>query len=205
MKCPFPIYTDPTLHLYRALGLTRQTGDAGLDSDAGDYLVQTTMEATMATIKRATQMPLRNPGHFTQLGGEFVFDGTLNTIYTHRMTTTRSHSPIRDICAVAGVSLEWIHYEPGPSPPPVHRRSIIAEEDEGEEEERETMVDANEWKIKRNEEIERMKQMKEMRTMGAKWGETRREVRVVGQDLEEADEEGIDDMTSQYGSLGLAH
>ena len=118
------MYTDPSLKLYRALGLTRQTGDAGPDDEAGDYLVQTALEATVSTIKRATQMPLRNPGAFLQLGGEFIFEGPLECTFAHRMTTTRSHAPIRDICADAGVRLEWIHYEPGESAPGYHRASF---------------------------------------------------------------------------------
>jgi hypothetical protein len=124
------MYTDPTLQLYRALGLTRQTGDAGLDAEAGDYLIQSALEATVATIKRATVMPIRNPGHFTQLGGEFIFDGTLNVSYTHRMVNTRAHAPIRDVCAQAGVRLKWVHYEPGPSAPSLHRASTISPLDE---------------------------------------------------------------------------
>ncbi|ORY32615.1 AhpC/TSA antioxidant enzyme-domain-containing protein, partial [Naematelia encephala] len=102
-KCPFKMYTDPTLALYRKLGLTRQTGNAGPDTDKGAYLIQTPLESTIQTIKRATQMPLRNPGHFTQLGGEFIFDSTLQVSYTHRMSTTRDHAPIRDVCEEAGV------------------------------------------------------------------------------------------------------
>ena len=118
------MYTDPSLSLYRALGLTRQTGDAGPDDEAGDYLVQSALEATMSTIKRATQMPLRNPGAFLQLGGEFIFEGPQDCTFAHRMTNTRSHAPIRDVCADAGVRLQWIHYEPGDRPPAYHRASF---------------------------------------------------------------------------------
>lgn len=152
-KCPFKMYTDPSLQLYRALGLTRQTGNAGPDSEAGSYLVQTPLEATVQTIKRATKMPLlHSPGHFTQIGGEFVFDGSLNVIYTHRMTTTRDHSPIEDVCAAAGMRLEYIHYEPGPLPPPVHRPSF-----EG----------AQEWVAERDEVLEEMRKKKEKRRGGS--------------------------------------
>lgn len=149
------MYTDPTLALYRALGLTRQTGDAGKDEDKGDYLVQTAMESTVQTIKRATKMPLlHNPGHFLQLGGEFIFDGTLECIYTHRMTTTRDHAPIRDICKLAGVELEYIHYEPGSPPPAIHRQSIMEEEEE------------NDWVVEREAQLERIRQLKKNRRSG---------------------------------------
>lgn len=35
-ECPFEVYTDPTLELYRALGMTRQTGDGGAEEEKGD-------------------------------------------------------------------------------------------------------------------------------------------------------------------------
>ena len=158
------MYTDPSLQLYRALGLTRQTGNAGADSDAGSYLVQTPMEATMQTIKRATKMPLlHSPGHFTQIGGEFVFDGSLNVIYTHRMQTTRDHSPIEDVCAAAGLRLEYIHYEPGPMPPPVHRNS-----NDG----------INEWLVERNEALDEINRRKAARRNGGS-GSTTEDVQAL--------------------------
>ncbi|ORX36902.1 AhpC/TSA antioxidant enzyme-domain-containing protein [Kockovaella imperatae] len=195
-NCPFPMYTDPSLELYRALGQTRQSGDAGADEDAGDYLVQSVMQQTVSTVKRATMMPLRNPGHFTQLGGEFIFDGALNCTYAHRMTTTRSHAPIRDVCAEAGVRLEWVHYEPGEAPPPVHRPSFNSMLDfappmpgvrETPRENAEgTVPDAQEpgihfgspvdsrrdsiemtWKSDRDGEIERIKNLRRARRSGA--------------------------------------
>jgi hypothetical protein len=182
MKCPFKMYTDPTLSVYRALGLTRQTADAGPDSEAGEYLIQTNLEATVATLKRATQMPLRNPGHFTQLGGEFVFNGTLNVSYTHRMTTTRSHAPIRDVCAEAGVRLEWVHYEPGPTPPMVHRRSVAYDDDQIVEEGVQEEID---WQQRREQELERIRNSKEIRRKGLQWGGARKAVYVVGEDDED--------------------
>ncbi|WVF71681.1 hypothetical protein IAT40_006489 [Kwoniella sp. CBS 6097] len=202
-RCPFKMYTDPTLALYRALGLTRQTGDSGLDEDKGDYLVQSAMESTKQTIKRATKMPLRNPGHFTQLGGEFIFDGTLNVTYTHRMTNTRSHAPIRDICAEAGVRLEFIHYEPGPPPPPVHRQSYLGLETElgygyPVDLARRASIYAQEdtWRMERDETLSRMKALKAARREGMKvftegYMHDKRSVvrtdsvKIVGQDLAE--------------------
>jgi hypothetical protein len=108
-------------------------------------------------------MPLRNPGHFTQLGGEFVFDGTLNVVYTHRMINTRDHAPIRDVCREAGVRLEFIHYEPGPAPPVVHLQStemlgqfsgVVAGEA------------LDDWVGEREKTLERIKEMKAQRRKG---------------------------------------
>lgn len=214
-KCPFKMYADPTLSLYRALGLTRQSWDAGADEDKGDYVVQTAMESTMQTLKRVPKMPLRNPGHLSQLGGEFIFDGTLNVIYTHRMVTSRSHAPIRDICEQAGVRLQFIHYEPGPSPPPVHRYSYIIEEDEEQENNVET------WQEQRDAQVERIAALKMMRREGmilrgleqrrsselerlqAKQGDRwstglGESVRIVG------GESGDEDVARRFSRLGLA-
>lgn len=192
------MYTDPTLSLYRALGLTRKTADAGRDEDKGDYLVQTPLESTIQTLKRATVMPLRNPGHFFQLGGEFVFDGALKVIYAHRMITTRSHAPIRDVCAEAGVRLEFIHYEPGPPPPPVHRSSMIAEEDE------------EDWREERDMHLERMLALKiarRQRVVSGKYGAERDddEVRIVGEEWEEETDnlDNLDNLDNRFGALGI--
>ncbi|KAL7420545.1 hypothetical protein Q5752_004496 [Cryptotrichosporon argae] len=154
-KCPFRMYTDPSLRLYRALGLTRQTGDAGADEDAGDYLTQSAAQQTVETVRRAMRMPLRRPGHFLQLGGEFVFDGPLSVAFTNRMTTTRDHRPIRDVVAAAGVRLEFIHFEPGPAPPPVHRDGDVAS------------AEPDGWEAERAAQLERIQARKAMRRQGA--------------------------------------
>ena len=138
------------------------------------------MEQTVATVKRAIKMPLRNPGHFTQLGGEFIFDGPMNVIYTHRMINTRDHAPIRDVCAEAGVQLEHIHYEPGLPPPEIHRPSApldmqvqVADMDEEplaldvmEEESERNQGQKDDWKARRDATLARMQMLKAMRTGG---------------------------------------
>lgn len=126
-------------------------------------------------------MPLRNPGHFTQLGGEFVFDGTMNVVYTHRMVNTRNHAPIRDVCAEAGVRLEYIHYEPGPAPPPVHLASTdmlatySAEEVDGEE--------LDNWVSQKEKTLDRIKMARAERRRGSNFAtsdaRSEREVQVV--------------------------
>jgi len=168
-KSPFKTYTDPSLNLYRLLGLTRQTSAAGPDSEKGDYLTESPLETTVNTLKRATKMPLRNPGHFTQLGGEFIFDGTLNVVYTHRMVYTRDHAPIRDICLQAGVRLEFIHYEPGAPPPAIHAQSsdnLSGDEgvvviDAGEE----GLMDIDEWRAEKERTLDRIRGLREVRRM----------------------------------------
>ncbi|OCF76335.1 hypothetical protein I204_03635 [Kwoniella mangroviensis CBS 8886] len=202
-RCPFKMYTDPTLALYRALGLTRQTGDGGDNDSKGDYLVQSAMESTVQTVKRATKMPLRNPGHFTQLGGEFIFDGTLNCLFTHRMTTTRSHKPIRDICEEAGVRLEFIHYEPGLPPPPVHRHSFFGI---NKPHQQQVGLEGDDWQMERDQTINRIKALKAARRANPAIDlqDTRSRVvdhvKIVGQDLDERE----DEVVLGFSALGIA-
>lgn len=145
-------------------------------------------------------MPLANPGHFFQLGGEFIFDGTLNVSYTHRMSTTRGHAPIRDICAQAGVRLEWVHYEPGPSPPWVHRMSPLSEEASLD-----VVVEENDWRAERDREVARIKAMKELRRMGLRGTGDRGAVYVVGEDGEGEEAESEDGQENRMEGLGLAY
>lgn len=177
MKCPFRMYTDPTLKLYRGLGMTLKTFDEGNEEDKGDYIVKTSGEATLAVMKRAIKMPLGMPGSVSQLGGEFIFQGSMTCMYAHRMTNTRAHAPIRDVAALAGVKIDYgagARRESGPSPPPLHRQA--SEDDDirfgnwGESglaispEERlalEARVDH--WRVEREKELERIRLEREER------------------------------------------
>lgn len=177
MKCPFRMYTDPTLKLYRGLGMTLKTFDEGPEEAKGDYIVKTSGEATLAVMKRAIKMPLGMPGSVSQLGGEFIFQGNMTCMYAHRMTNTRAHAPIRDVAALAGVKIDYgaeARRESGPSPPPLHRQRT--EDDNirfgnwGESglaispEERlalEARVDK--WRVEREKELERIRLEREER------------------------------------------
>jgi len=37
-NCPYPVYTDPSRKLYKALGMTLKTLDAGREEDKGNYI-----------------------------------------------------------------------------------------------------------------------------------------------------------------------
>ena len=72
---PFTIYTDPTLKLYHAMGMTRQTLDAGPDKERGAYVRHGLLSGIAMVIKNALKvgMPLlEKGGNLSQLGGEFV-------------------------------------------------------------------------------------------------------------------------------------
>jgi len=125
----FEVYTDPSLALYRVLGMGRddniehhhnqQTHKHGLsvgssisekNSDMnklGKYVRHSLMEKiTMAVMKAfKVGMPVcEKGGDVNQLGGEFVFGPGLTCTYAHRMQTTRGHAPIQDVFKAAGVS-----------------------------------------------------------------------------------------------------
>lgn len=87
---PFAVYTDPTLQVYRALGMTLQTLDPGPEADRGDYVrpnrsleISTEAMGMDTALERETEMPTDLVsgseskavcgGDITQLGGEFVF------------------------------------------------------------------------------------------------------------------------------------
>lgn len=176
-EVPFRMYTDSKLRLYRALGMTRQTGNGGPDDEKGEYIQLTGMGTVKEIAKRATKMPLRNPGSINQIGGEFIFRSPLTPVYAHRMLTTRDHSPIRDIILKAGALLEFHHFERGPPPPDFHR-SITDEVREGEEEEviseaqryalqEKRRSEGMEWINEREEEIARIKKKREERQSGS--------------------------------------
>ncbi len=126
-KCPFKVYTDPKLRVYRGLGMTRQTMDGGPEDAKGDYITKSALQGTLSVVKNAPKMPLRRPGAFAQLGGEFVFESALSCSFANRMTNTRDHAPIRDVVAHAGVSLDFYHRERGETPPAIHLESPNAE------------------------------------------------------------------------------
>ncbi|CDZ96602.1 Uncharacterized conserved protein [Phaffia rhodozyma] len=105
-KSPFQLFTDPSLELYRALGMTRQTADGGPEEDKGEYVQHTTFTGTLSVMRNIGKQGIKgitlNPGHMNQLGGEMVVGPNLEVHYTHRMSTTRGHAPITVAMAYAG-------------------------------------------------------------------------------------------------------
>lgn len=78
LKCPYPIYTDPTPQndLYTSLSLTHRTTSPGPSSQKGDYLANVSMtDAILKGTLNGIKMPLFvSPGDMKLLGGEFVFE-----------------------------------------------------------------------------------------------------------------------------------
>lgn len=98
--CPFDILADPTPgnELYRALGMTLRTLDAGSSKDRGEYLQHSSFVKSLASsiavsprlarldgrsLTRRQQHSLRlvkgNPGDMKLLGGEVIFAPTRRT------------------------------------------------------------------------------------------------------------------------------
>ncbi|KAG9028321.1 hypothetical protein FRB95_006594 [Tulasnella sp. JGI-2019a] len=105
-KSPYPFYVDPHLRLYRALGMTLKTLDAGPDVERGEYVRHGAFVGTLSVIKRALMSGLpviRKGGDIKQLGGEFVLGPGLRCRYAHRMSTTRDHADITHVARAAGV------------------------------------------------------------------------------------------------------
>ncbi|KZS98511.1 hypothetical protein SISNIDRAFT_481241 [Sistotremastrum niveocremeum HHB9708] len=107
-KLDYPIYTDPTLELYHALGMTLESTDAGSvpPPGHGHYVQHGVASGTIAVIGRAIRhgMPLlADGGKIGQLGGELIVGPGLRCGFAHRMSTTAGHTPVRHLLIRAGV------------------------------------------------------------------------------------------------------
>lgn len=74
-KLPFPVYTDPTCALYRALGMTLRTTDGGPDSGRGSYIRHGAASGIAMVVKNTLKTGIllhKDVGDAKQLGGEFV-------------------------------------------------------------------------------------------------------------------------------------
>jgi hypothetical protein len=124
---PFALYVDPTLAVYRALGMTRRTLNIGPDSEKGSYVKHGLVDGMATVVGRSARVraPVwRGIGDLGQLGGEFVL-GPASTqgmgqrgviqgrkcFYAHRMTHIRSHSPIEEVMKAAGWGATLHHME----------------------------------------------------------------------------------------------
>ncbi|KIJ66908.1 hypothetical protein HYDPIDRAFT_85923, partial [Hydnomerulius pinastri MD-312] len=105
-RTPFSVYTDPSLRLYKALGMTLRTMEPKSQRKRGGYVRHGHMSGIAMVFKNAVRvgMPVwEKGGDITQLGGEFVLGPGLTASYAHRMPNTRSHAPIVRVLAAAGI------------------------------------------------------------------------------------------------------
>lgn len=100
--CEFPIYSDPSRQIYHHFGMHMSTMAAG---PKPAYTKHGMTVNTLASLKRNTAMPLKNPGDLNGLGGEFVIGpGKTECVYAHRMKNTRDHAELVDILKAIGMS-----------------------------------------------------------------------------------------------------
>jgi len=97
--CPFPVYTDPTRKLHDTLGLLPHP--LVPHSPKGGYVVQNAVVRACETLQLATKLHGFRAGDRDQLGGEFVFDGSLRVVYSHRMSGVADHAPVHELLAAA--------------------------------------------------------------------------------------------------------
>ncbi|KAE8251101.1 hypothetical protein A4X03_0g6413 [Tilletia caries] len=118
MQVPFPMYADPNRHLYKALGMTVRTNDAGPACAKPDYAKSGMTKAIVVAIKKGLfDMPLRAPGDMKLLGGEFILGPGLQCSFVHRMVTTRGHLDVPRVLAQAGIETSVIKTKLPPIPP----------------------------------------------------------------------------------------
>lgn len=94
--CPFPVYTDPTRVLQDTLGILPT---ALGQTPRGDYVVHNAVVRAAEMLQLAARLHGFNSGDREQLGGEFVFAGTLQVVYAHRMRGTSDHASVNDLVA----------------------------------------------------------------------------------------------------------
>lgn len=73
---PFQLYTDPSLRLYNALGMTKRTNDIGPEFEKGEYVRHGLVGGIAMVVRNALKvgMPVwEKGGETSQLGGEFIF------------------------------------------------------------------------------------------------------------------------------------
>ena len=74
-RMPFALYTDPTLRVHDALGMTYRTNDPGPESERGEYVHHGKIGGLAMVVRNALRVGMsvfQNGGDVTALGGEFV-------------------------------------------------------------------------------------------------------------------------------------
>ncbi|KAI0052289.1 hypothetical protein FA95DRAFT_1483805, partial [Auriscalpium vulgare] len=108
---PFQLYVDPSpgQELYHALGMGSASSAARQRSakeEKGAYIRHGAVGGLAMVVRNALRvgMPVwERGGDVAQLGGEFVLGPGLTCSYAHRMQSPRSHAPISEVLAAAGV------------------------------------------------------------------------------------------------------
>ncbi|KAF9561988.1 hypothetical protein CPC08DRAFT_663723, partial [Agrocybe pediades] len=105
---PFEVYTDPTMAIYKVLGMGKDgSDDYHMHHKSGGYVKHGLMGGIAMVVVRAIKvgMPVwEKGGDISQLGGEFIFGPGPTCSFAHRMQNTKGHAPIEDVLHAAGIS-----------------------------------------------------------------------------------------------------
>ncbi|THH08582.1 hypothetical protein EW145_g2610 [Phellinidium pouzarii] len=160
----FPIYTDPTLALHRALGMSLKKTNPGPNSERGHYITNGNSGIGMLrrTLVNAVSQRLVLPlfergGDGAQLGGEFVLGPGVTCAFGHRMRHTRGHAPILDVVTASGVQT--------PSLRRTHRM-ILQRQEQGLGGQDVSMYDEDAWMAQRRRSLARLKRKRQNRRAG---------------------------------------
>ncbi|KAI0101754.1 AhpC/TSA antioxidant enzyme-domain-containing protein [Nemania sp. FL0031] len=128
-KCPFPVYADPTQHLYSALGMRKTLALGSRPAYLQNKTVaHTVLSGVFQGLKQIPKGLVMKMGDQRQVGGEFLFEPASRTLETpilspvalrdgkgeehveekcvtwcHRMRTTRDHAEIPELMEVLGL------------------------------------------------------------------------------------------------------
>ena len=99
-SCHFPIYADPTRKLYEQLQMI-STKSPGMKPEYQQRsLLSISIESVFQGLSRGRHA--LKGGDFWQVGGEFLIkDG--ETLWCHRMSSTRDHTEIPDLRKILGL------------------------------------------------------------------------------------------------------
>lgn len=101
LQCPFPVYTDPSRRLHDVLELSpRALGN--FKSEFSTSSLRSAKEMLMG----AARMHGLRAGNRSQLGGEFVFEGSLRVLFTHRMLGDGDHAPVRLVVSAVSAPIQ---------------------------------------------------------------------------------------------------
>jgi len=105
-NCTFPLYTDPSQELYKALELARTLQ---LGNKKPEYIKQSMFLNAMSSVFDGIKSGSKavKGGDWWQVGGEFLFvrDGDgWKVEWCHRMKMTRDHTEMAELRKVVGVT-----------------------------------------------------------------------------------------------------
>lgn len=109
-KTPFAVYTDPSLEVYNAMGMTIQSLAKGTRPSYIKHGMAGGIGMVVGNALKSGMPLFEEGGDIAQLGGEFIMGPGLSCSFAHRMRYTRAHKNILDIIAEAGVDM-FAHIE----------------------------------------------------------------------------------------------